>query len=259
MVPESPRPAESPLFASTGQGLADRPPSRNTDSNTRLTPREKCARPPRTRAGRPEKPLTGMENPVRHAGFSSICRESWYIGKNKAHEARAVSQTPEDAPPPYFNISPDEALAELEPPVSHRRLRRHRPRLRPGPRGPDPPRPRGRRRPHAAPLLHLGDHPLPDPGGAAAFPPGAARQPRPPPGPERDRRRRQVVHPRRGAAPARAFRRRGQPRQGIPPLPPDRACRPRSPPSPTSRAASARPRRRRTSPCRPRSTATGCW
>lgn len=32
---------------------------------------------------------------------------------------RAVSQPPaEDAPPPYFNISPDEALAELEPPVS---------------------------------------------------------------------------------------------------------------------------------------------
>jgi chromosome partitioning protein len=29
-----------------------------------------------------------------------------------------VSQPAEDAPPPYFNISPDEALAELEPPVS---------------------------------------------------------------------------------------------------------------------------------------------
>ena len=29
-----------------------------------------------------------------------------------------MSQTPEDSPPPYFNISPDEALSELEPPVS---------------------------------------------------------------------------------------------------------------------------------------------
>ena len=27
-------------------------------------------------------------------------------------------QPPEEAPPPYFNISPDEALLELEPPVS---------------------------------------------------------------------------------------------------------------------------------------------
>ena len=111
----------------------------------------------------------------------------------------------------------------------------------------------------AAAVLHLGDHQLPDPGRARAFPPGAARQPRPAPGPQRDRGRRQVVHPRRGAAAARAFRRRGQPRQGIPALAPagpagqDRA-RWR-----TSRAASARPRRRRISRCRRRSTATGCW
>ena len=36
-------------------------------------------------------------------------------------------------------------------------------------------------------------------------------------------------------------------------------CPPRSRRSPTSRAGSARPRWRRTSPCRRRSTATGCW
>ena len=211
------------------------------------------------RAGASKKPLIRLENPRRDAASASICRESWYIGENKAHEARAVSQTPEDAPPPYFNISPDEALAELEPPVSTadfagiaRACAEGREDLI--------------RRGHEAaggrtlaPLLHLGDHPLPDPGGAAALPPGAARQPLPPPGPERDRRAAPSGSPSTrccGCArisPPRA----AAPRNTAPTA--RRACRPRSPPSPTSRAASARPRPRRTSPCPPPSTATGCW
>ena len=99
-----------------------------------------------------------------------------------------MSQSTEDVLPPYFNISPDEALAELGAPVGRRGLRRDRPALRRGPAGPGQPRPCRRRRAPAAAVLDLGDHPLPDPGGARAFPPGAARQPRPAPGPHRDRR-----------------------------------------------------------------------
>ena len=47
------------------------------------------------------------------------------------------------------------------------------------------------------------------------------------------------------------------PRSTAPTAP--QGCRRRSARSRTSRAASARPRPRRTSPCRRRSTATGCW
>jgi cellulose biosynthesis protein BcsQ len=46
-----------------------------------------------------------------------MCRESWYIEKNTAHEAEQMAQSPESGPPPYFNIAPDEALSELEAPV----------------------------------------------------------------------------------------------------------------------------------------------
>ena len=107
----------------------------------------------------------------------------------------------------------------------HRRLRRHRRGLRPRPRRPRRARPRRGRRQAAAPVLDLGDHPLPDPGRARAFPPRAAPEPRPAAGPDRDRGRRQVVHPRRGAAPARPLRRRGLQGQGLPPLPARGAAR----------------------------------
>ena len=78
-----------------------------------------------------------------------------------------MSQDPEAALPPYFGISPDEALAELGPPGRHPRLRRDRRGLRPRPRRPRRPRPRARAaRKRLRLLLDLGDHPLPDPGRA---------------------------------------------------------------------------------------------
>ena len=68
----------------------------------------------------PPQATAGFEKTRRPAGFPSVCRESWYIAENTAHEApEQMSQTLDTGgpPPPYFNISPDEALAELDPPV----------------------------------------------------------------------------------------------------------------------------------------------
>ena len=76
-----------------------------------------------------------------------------------------MAQGPEAALPPYFGISPDEALAELDPAGRHPRLRRDRRRSAPAAA------PTSSRRGHeasgaqdAAAVLDLGDHPLPDPG-----------------------------------------------------------------------------------------------
>jgi chromosome partitioning protein len=60
---------------------------------------------------------------------------------------------------------------------------------------------------------------IPDPRGARPFPPRAAPEPRPAAGADRNRGRGEMVHPRRGAAPARPFRRRRIEGQGLPPLP----------------------------------------
>ena len=181
------------------------------------------------------------------------------LRKTKHMRPEPCRRPAEDAPPPYFNISPDEALAELEP-------------RSPPPTSPasPAPAPQGRedliRRGHEAgggrTLRRFSTWEITRyliPVAPAALPPGAARQPRPPPGPERDRRAAPSGSPSTrccGCArisPPRA----AAPRNTAPTA--RRACRPRSPPSPTSRAGSARPRPRRTSPCPPPSTATGCW
>ena len=49
-----------------------------------------------------------------------MCCESWYIAENTAYEARADVPDPDAALPPYFNIAPDAALAELDPAVGTR-------------------------------------------------------------------------------------------------------------------------------------------
>jgi hypothetical protein len=49
-----------------------------------------------------------------------MCCESWYIAENAAHETEQMSQDADAAPPPYFAIVPDEALAELTAPVGTR-------------------------------------------------------------------------------------------------------------------------------------------
>ena len=60
-----------------------------------------------------------------------MCRKSWYIGENAAHEARADGPDPEEALPPYFGISPDEALRRARAPGRHPRPRRDRRRSAP--------------------------------------------------------------------------------------------------------------------------------
>ena len=102
----------------------------------------------------------------------------------------------------------------------HRRLCPDRRRLRPRPRRPGQPRHERGRAQIAAPVLDLGDHPLSDPGGPGAFPPGAEGQSGSAPGQFGNRGRRQVVHPGRGAAPARLFRGAGIEGEELPPLPP---------------------------------------
>ena len=99
--------------------------------------------------------------------------------------------------------------------LGHPRLRRDRRGLRPRPRRPEVARPRRGRRQAAAALLDLGDHPLPDPGRAAALPPGAARQPRAAAG----RRRRPTAAP-SGSASTRSC--------GCAPTSPPRAAAPSS-------------------------------
>jgi chromosome partitioning protein len=48
-----------------------------------------------------------------------MCCESWYKGQNSEHEAESsMAEAADDAPPPYFNIAPDAALAELGAPVA---------------------------------------------------------------------------------------------------------------------------------------------
>ena len=126
----------------------------------------------------------------------------------------------EDAPPPYFNISPDEALAELEAPVSTADFAGIARACADG-------REDLIRRGHEAgggrtlrrfSTWEITRYLIP------VAPPHFRRvlraNPTLPQGLSETDGRRQVVHPRRGAAAARAFRRRGQPRQGIPPLPP---------------------------------------
>ena len=45
-------------------------------------------------------------------------RKSWYTDKNTVHKASSrMAQDPEKALPPYFGITPDEALRDLDPPV----------------------------------------------------------------------------------------------------------------------------------------------
>ena len=90
-----------------------------------------------------------------------------------------MSQGPDSGGPlpPYFSISPDEALAELDAAGLHRRLRPHRRPLRPGPHRPGHPRPRGQRRAASCGCSRPGRSPIPDPGRDRALPPGAARQP----------------------------------------------------------------------------------
>ena len=180
------------------------------------------------------------------------------LPKTRHMRHERMAQDPEEALPPYFGISPDEALAELGAAGRHPRPRGDRRDLRPRPRRPRQPRPRGGRPQDPAALLDLGDHPLPDPRRPGPLPPRPPRQPRPPPGPHRDRRAAPSGSPSTrccGCAPT-------SPPRGPAPSPTPRGarpgCRPRSRRSPTSRAASARPRWPRTSRCRPRSTATAC-
>ena len=127
--------------------------------------------------------------------------------------------------PPYFDIAPDDAAAETRRAARHGGLRRHRGGLRARARGPGRARALGARREAAAPVLDLGDHPLPDPGGAGALPPRAAPEPRPAAGALGDRGRRQVVHARRGAAAQGALRIAGLQGQALPALPARGAAR----------------------------------
>ena len=109
-----------------------------------------------------------------------MCRESWYIAENAAHEARA------DGPGPRGGAA---ALLRHLPRRGARRARRRRSAPATSPpspsacaRGRDDLAGRGHeagRRASAAAVLDLGDHPLPDPGRPGPLPPGAARQPRP--------------------------------------------------------------------------------
>ncbi len=84
-----------------------------------------------------------------------------------------MSQAVEEALPPYFNIVPDEALAELGAPVGAADFAEIARRCAEGRadlvgRGHEADGTRTLRRCE-----------IPDPGRAGAFPPGAARQPRP--------------------------------------------------------------------------------
>ena len=76
--------------------------------------------------------------------------------------------------PPYFNIDPDAALAELEAPATTEGFAAHRRGLCSRPRRSGQPRAGRRGAQTAAAVFHLGNHPLPDPGGPGPFPPRAA-------------------------------------------------------------------------------------
>ena len=191
------------------------------------------------------------------------CGFLWYLDEKRAHsDAERQSRMKSDTRgtlPPYFNIDPDAAAAGLGDPADTRTFGITAEACAAGPGGPRVPRARDGWQAQRADVLHLGDHPLPDPRRPGHFRRVLKREPRPAAGPLRDRGRRQVVHPRRGAAPARRISapRGRRPRSTCPTAP--RGCRPRWWRWRTSRAASARPRPRRIWRCRRRSTATGCW
>ena len=135
-----------------------------------------------------------------------------------------MSQSTEDMLPPYFNISPDEALAELGAPVGAadfaeiaRRCAEGRQDLVSRGHAGD-----GGRRLRRFSTWEITRYLIPV--APAHFRRVLRANPALPQGLHRDRDRGEVVHPRRGAAAARAFRRRGQPRQGIPALAPGGAA-----------------------------------
>ena len=135
-----------------------------------------------------------------------------------------MSQDPEAALPPYFNIAPDEALAELDPPVGTARLRRDRRACAQGRddlvgRGHEP---GGRKRLRCFSTWEITRYLIPV--APAHFRRVLRANPALPQGRTETEGGAQVVHPRRGAAAARAFRRRGQPRQGVPALAPGGAA-----------------------------------
>ena len=236
MVSESPkrgsgvaRPSEMPLFSAAEQHLAGSLPSRNTDltrDNTPEKPHWRSRRPGRM-PGTGHKALPALKNPRRSAGFSSICRESWYIAKNAAHEARADVPRPGFRRPAaaLFQHLPRRGAGRARRAGRHRRLRPHRrpsaPRAAPT-SSPAATRPAARRRLRLFSTWEITKYLIPV--ATAHFRRVLRANPELPQGRTETAGRRQMVHPRRGAAAARAFRRRGQPRQGIPPLPPGRAA-----------------------------------
>ena len=137
-----------------------------------------------------------------------------------------MSQGPDSGGPlpPYFSISPDEALAELDAPVGTADFGRIAALCAQGradlvTRGHEA---SGARRLRLFSTWEITKYLIPV--ATAHFRRVLRANPELPQGRTETAGRRQMVHPRRGAAPARAFRRRGQPRQGIPPLPPGRAA-----------------------------------
>ena len=205
---------DSALRQSTWRSAAGAVTLSLTPNNTGgFFPARARLRPPAP-GNRTEKP-PGMPVSVPYAANHAT------LPKTRHMRPSSMSRDPEAALPPYFSIPPTRrwpsSAARSAPATSP-----PSPRPAPAAAPTSPPAATGQGEAQAAAaVLDLGDHPLPDPGGAAALPPGAARQPRPAPGPHRERAgRRPLVHPRRGAAAARAFRRRGLARQGVPALAP---------------------------------------
>ncbi len=186
-----------------------------------------------------------------------MCHAAPHRRRQSAHGIEQVTMARKpDGLPPYFNIDPERAGMKLGP-RSTRPIRQGRGVLRPRTRRPRQARLCPGRQEAPAPLLAVGGDALSHSGRAGASPPRAQGQPRPAPG--RGRGGIAVVHPRGGAEDPRALRRRRFRHQGVPAVAAARTCRRRSSRWRTSRVARARRQPAPTWPCRPPSTATGCW
>ena len=133
-----------------------------------------------------------------------------------------MAQDPEEALPPYFGISPDEALAELGAPVGTRDLAAIAETCA---RGRDDLAGRGLEAGGRKTLRLFSTWEITRyliPVAQAHFRRVLRQNPALPQGRTETDGRRQVVHPRRGAAPARPLRRRGLPRQALRPVAPGR-------------------------------------
>ena len=228
MVPESPSPPKC-RFSPAEQHLAGSLPSRNTDltrDNTPEKPHWRSRRPGRM-LGTGHKALPALKN-LRHLPVSLPYAANHGTFAKTRHMRRRA-----DVPRPWIPAARCRPISASPPtrrwPSSTRRSAPPTSAASPpsAPRAaptssPAATRPAARRKLRLFSTWEITKYLIPV--ATAHFRRVLRANPELPQGRTETAGRRQMVHPRRGAAAARAFRRRGQPRQGIPPLPPGRAA-----------------------------------